>query len=593
MRIGKQADRDEMLSHLFFRLLPVQVGIVAMESVNAIIDGIAAARFIDPATVGVIGLYYSVLRILEAVGGLLLGGTAVLCGRYLGAGKLVQTRGVCTLSLTIAFLTGAVLTAASFLAPDGVAALLGADEGLHHPLTLYVKGYAVGILPQLLAQQFASFLLLERQDRRGRAGILVMIASNALLDFLLVVVWKTGVYGLALATSLSNWAYFFIVAGYYLTDRAQLKPSLKLIAWKELPELLKTGFPNALLVGCLAGRSLVLNRLLLGCAGEDGLSALSAFNMVCGLILAAVIGTGSVVRMLSSVFLGEENREGLRALTRIVLTRVTALILLLTAAVILAAPLIASIFFPDRTGSVFLLTKQLTVIYGCCIPLAFLCVAYNSYAQAAGHRVFVNLVSVSDGFLGVVLPALLLAPALGALGVWLSFPAGMSITGTLTLLYIVFRSRGWPHGTDEWLLLPPDFGTGERLVLVLRRTEELPRTSEQVEAFCAARGLPPRISMQAGLCLEEIAGNIIRHGFTADRKSHSIELRVVPLPGSVLLRIKDDCIPFNPKEWYEMTASDDPLAGIGIRLVFRLAEEVNYQNLLGLNVLTVRLKDSN
>ena len=101
MLIGKRRRDDEILSALFFRLLPVQVGLVAMESINAIIDGVVAARFIDPAAVGVIGLYYTVLRILEAIGGLLLSGTAVLCGRYLGAGNLERTRGVCSLSISI------------------------------------------------------------------------------------------------------------------------------------------------------------------------------------------------------------------------------------------------------------------------------------------------------------------------------------------------------------------------------------------------------------------------------------------------------------------------------------------------------------
>ena len=263
MLIGKRRHDDEMLSQLFFRLLPVQVGLVAMESVNAIIDGVVAARFIEPSTVGVIGLYYTVLRILEAIGGLLLGGTAVLCGRYLGAGKIDRTRGVCSLSLTVAFLGGSLLTVLSFAAPQGIARLLGADAKLSGALSYYVMGYAVGILPQLLGQQFAACLQLERQDRHGRLGILVMIVCNAALDLLFVIRWKMGTFGLALATSVSNWAYFAVVAGYYLTKKAQLKPDLKLIDWGELPQMVKIGLPAALLVGCLAARSLVLNRLLL------------------------------------------------------------------------------------------------------------------------------------------------------------------------------------------------------------------------------------------------------------------------------------------------------------------------------------------
>ena len=268
MLIGKRRRDDEILSALFFRLLPVQVGLVAMESINAIIDGVVAARFIDPAAVGVIGLYYTVLRILEAIGGLLLSGTAVLCGRYLGAGNLERTRGVCSLSISVAFLAGALLTILSFAAPRGIAILLGADANLAGDLAGYVKGYGIGILPQLLGQQFAAFLLLERQERRGRLGILAMILSNAWFDLLFVIEWKMGAFGLALATSVSNWVYFIITAGYYLTNRAQLKPNLKLIDLRELPKIARIGFPSALLVGCLAARSLALNRLLLTYAGS-------------------------------------------------------------------------------------------------------------------------------------------------------------------------------------------------------------------------------------------------------------------------------------------------------------------------------------
>ena len=594
MLIGKRRHDDEMLSQLFFRLLPVQVGLVAMESVNAIIDGVVAARFIEPSTVGVIGLYYTVLRILEAIGGLLLGGTAVLCGRYLGAGKLDRTRGVCSLSLTVAFLVGSLLTILSFAAPQGIARLLGADAKLTDALSYYVMGYAVGILPQLLGQQFAACLQLERQDRRGRLGILVMIVCNAALDLLFVIRWKMGTFGLALATSVSNWAYFAVVAGYYLTKKAQLKPDLKLIDWGELPQMVKIGLPAAVLVGCLAARSLVLNRLLLAYAGEDGLSALSAFNMVCSLILAVAIGTGATVRMLSSVFLGEENREGLKALMRIVFTRVMPLVLALTAAVVLLAPVLAGIFFEDHASTVFRLTKQLIVIYGCFIPLMLSCIVYSSYAQAAGHRLYVNLVSVSDGFFGVVLPALLLAPRFGALGVWFAFAISLVITGTITLLYILIRLKKWPRSADEWLLLEPEFGTGEHLVMMLYDMDEVMQTSGHVEEFCTEHGVPMRVGMHAGLCLEEMGGNIVQHGFQADRRSHSIEFRVMLQEDDVVLRIKDDCIPFNPKEWLEITTPDsgDPLANIGIRMVLGLAEEVEYQNLLGLNVLTVRLKNT-
>ena len=139
-------------------------------------------------------------------------------------------------------------------------------------------------------------------------------------------------------------------------------------------------------------------------------------------------------------------------------------------------------------------------------------------------------------------------------------------------------------------MLPPEFGSGESLVLDIHDMGDVTKTASSVENYCAKYGITGRTGTFAALCLEEIAGNIVNHGFGADRRRHHIEVRVVIKDGSVVLRIKDDCIPFNPREWYDMVDSKkDPTSNIGIRLVYALAHEVNYQNLLGLNVLTIKL----
>ena len=92
----KMREENAMLARLVVRLLPVQAAIVAMGSVNSLVDGVVAARFIDPSTVGVIGLYYTMVRILEAAGAVVLGGVSVLSGRYLGSGRIDRTRGICS-----------------------------------------------------------------------------------------------------------------------------------------------------------------------------------------------------------------------------------------------------------------------------------------------------------------------------------------------------------------------------------------------------------------------------------------------------------------------------------------------------------------
>ena len=591
MKIRIQKEQNAMLGRLLFRMLPVQVAIIAMGSINSIIDGVVAARFIDSSTVGVIGLYYAMLYILDASGSVLITGVNVLSGRHLGSGSIDKTRGVASLGLALALIIGSFLTIVSLVFPGAIADLLGADNQLREALSTYIRGYAIGIIPLLLGKIFASMLQLERREKLGHLAIAVMIVSNVVLDILFVVIWNMGVWGLALATSTANIAYFVVVMSYFLTEKAQLRPSLKLIQWKETFPLVKIGFPGALLVACLAARSLVINRLLLSCSGSDGLSALSSFSMVSGLILSMTIGSGILLSMLSSVFIGEDNRESLLGLIRLYNTCIMALSIVIAVLVVILSPVFAGIFYPDSSTQVFHLTKQLFIIYGCGVPIIMACKIFSSYYQAAGHLLFVNFLSILDGFLSCVIPAVVLGPLMGATGVWLAFLIGLFITLAVSILYPILRLKRVPRSLDEWLLLPPEFGSAEHLVLPVHGMDDVVSTSERVQEFCDAHSLPHSMGSHSGLCLEEMAGNVVQHGFRKDNRKHDIEVRVVLKDDNVILRIKDDCKPFNPDERKEMLMhSDDPFKNVGIRLCYGIADEVEYQNLLGLNVLTIKIR---
>ena len=585
-------DNDKLISKLFFGMLPVEVLIYAMGFINTLVDGTIAGRFIDPVAVGVVGLYFPMVYIYTAVGNVLLSGSAILCGRYLGRGEIDRTSGVFSLNLTVAVIIGGVLTAVCLIVPGFIVAILGAGPDLKAELAKYVMGFAFGIIPMLLAQQIASFLQMERQSKRGYIGIAGMIISNVLLDILFVAILDMGIWGLALATSLSNWTYFLLLVPYYFTSKAQLKYKISNILWRELPELLKIGFPGALLVACIAVRAMVLNRILLVNAGTAGVAALAAFNMVYGFFIAFCLGNGAVFRMLTSVFVGEEDKASMKAVLKLVLTKGLAMSCVIGVIVFVTAAPISGLFFADHTLQVYVLTKQLFQIYAFCIPLILICQVNTNYFQTMGHGKFVNVLSVVDGFFSMIIPSLILAPILGALGVWLANPIGILITILMAPLYEIIYWKRIPHGLDEWMMLKPDFGVADEdcLDIAIHDMTEVTQTAERVQGFCKAHNTDSKVAYCSALCLEEMAGNVVAHGFNKDKKKHSLNVKVAYLKDHVLLRIKDDCIPFDPAEYAELLSEDNPLYNIGIRMVYKIAADVNYQNLLGLNVLTITIK---
>ena len=586
-------NKSKIVNSLFMKLLPIQVLIIAVGSVNSIVDGVVAGQFIDSSTVGVIGLYFSMVNILNAVGSVLLGGTSVLCGRYMGEGDLKKTNGIFSLNITVALLLGIAVTALNILFASPLATILGATPELKPKLIQYTLGYAIGIIPFWLGQQVAFFLQLERQSARTYMGIGVMLVSNIAANIVFVVIFKMGVLGLALATSASNWIYFLFLAQFYLTDKAQLKYDKKNILWGSLKELIIIGFPGALLIFCLSIRNIIINRMLLSYGGEDALSAMAAFNMVSGLLIAYCLGNGNVVRMLVSIFFGEENKAAIRQVIRIVFTQGLALTLALTIIIIFLAGPITSIFFPDKSSNVYGLMKQLLIIYTLSLPLILVCSVNSNYLQAMGHNKFVNVQSVFDGFLSTVAVSAILAPILGIFGIWLAHFIGIAVTAALATIYCMIYWKHFPKKVEEALFFPEGFGVApeDSLEFRIEKLEDVTSTSERVQAFCKAHGTSEHLSYYASLCLEEMAANVVEHGFTKDNKDHSVDVQVVYHDDGILLRIKDDCIPFNPTERAKQVGgdADDPMANIGIKLVQKLATSVTYQNLMKLNVLTIQL----
>ena len=81
----------------------------------------------------------------------------------------------------------------------------------------------------------------------------------------------------------------------------------------------------------------------------------------------------------------------------------------------------------------------------------------------------------------------------------------------------------------------------------------------------------------------------MEHGFVLDNKKHTVDVRVVHKDDNVILRIKDDCVSFDPAERQNIADPEDITKNIGIRMIYSMAKDVSYQNIFGLNVLTIRI----
>ena len=145
-----------------------------------------------------------------------------------------------------------------------------------------------------------------------------------------------------------------------------------------------------------------------------------------------------------------------------------------------------------------------------------------------------------------------------------------------------------PWQNDACLLLNRDFGVSADNLLEadIHTIEEVTAAAQAAEAFCRAHGQNDRISNHIALCIEEMAGNPVLHGFGRDgSRNNHLSIRVLHKPDHWVLRFRDDCSAFDPVQYVPAEGKD----ALGIRLVLAMADEVRYTYSLNLNNLALKL----
>ena len=582
----------KMVTKLMFRLLPIQVILTAVGSVNGIVSTFFATNYVGINAMSAVGLYVPLGILIGAISLMLVGGATILCGAYTGKNEQDSLQNAFSLDLVLSFLVSAVFVVLYVVfSLFDLTGIFTKDPQVRPLFNRFLLGQAIGVVPLLLGNQLASFLALENKGRLTVIASLVYIVVNVILNFVFVKVLRLEAFGLAIASSLGLWVFFAVQAQYFVSGKSHLHFGLRGLKWKDCGKIIKTGIPGAASQGYQTIRSFVLNWLIATFVGSVGISAYAAAGNLLNIFWAIPFGMLAVSRLLLSVSIGEEDRQTLTDVMRVMFRRFLPLMGVVCIGIMACAVPLTHILFHDPQEPVFKMTVWGVRLIPLCMPLSIILMHFVCYGQIQNRQLFVHVLSFLDGIVCVVLASVLSIRTFGMNGVYAAATVNGIVTTIVIIGYAWGKRKHFPRTMDDLMVVPEDFGASEdeRMDLSIRNIDEVVSISRQVQDFCQERGIDERRSYLAGLSMEEMAGNIVDHGFTKDRKKHSIDVRVVHKGDDVILRIKDDCVPFNPNERREMADNDDITKNIGIRMVFRIASDVQYQNIMGLNVLTIRI----
>src|SRR5262245_12748828 len=108
----------------------------------------------------------------------------------------------------------------------------------------------------------------------------------------------------------------------------------------------------------------------------------------------------------------------------------------------------------------------------------------------------------------------------------------------------------------------------------------LVEATAELEALLERESVPADVMYACSLALEEIVTNITRHGF-ADAAAHTIRFAARLTADHVVLQFEDDGRAFDPLAAkppdLARPIEERPIGGLGIHLVRKLADRVEYE----------------
>lgn len=579
------------MMRVFKFLFSLQMFIVGTSAISKIVASIFAGMFLKSDAVAAIGLFGSVLTFISALSTVLSSGITVLCGKAVSDGTKQDMDRIFTTSVIFGAVVGLVATAALLSSAFPLAKLLGASDHVASLFVEYTRGMSIGIVFMVIVPLLMSFLQFGHRPQITIQAILILMITSIALDYIMIVPLQKGIWGMAVASSASYVIAFVFITVRFVLDRDLMRIKPSLFSAKLIGRTVAIGSPGAVSYIMWALRDAIGSRLAANMGGDLALTAMSVRNTVdsftSGLFNVALSGA---LLILLSVMVAEENREAIVALLKRVLLRYLPIWIILTVAMIILADPFASIYVEEKEVSYvgdairgFLLTVVINY------PIVALIALYKSLRKT----VLVNILYVFNSLIIPIGFAFAFMDTFGVPVVWNMFWVTEAVTAVILFVLAWIHGKKFPRHMDDFCLFPEGFGVPESecMSFALQNMSEVMQASEKVVEFCKSKGIASGRAMRVGLCIEEMAGNIVRHGFSKPHRYHEndiIDIRLCYKAGDMVLRIWDNAPVFNPYTRVQQENAE-PGAEIGIRMVFKAVKEAEYRTCFNQNILTLKV----
>lgn len=264
---------------LFF--FPIFCGSLFQQLYNTV-DAIVVGNFVGKQALAAVGgSTGTVINLLVGfVVGLASGATVVIAQYYGRHEEEGVQKGVYS-SMFLAIFLGFVLTIIGILLAPWILTLLNVPSDIMNYSIIYMRIYMVGMIPSLIYNNGAGILRAVGDSKRPLYFLIASCITNIILDIVFVVIFKFGVAGVAIATTISQIVSSFLTLYVLSKTTESYSFHLRHLSFdrETLLRIIEIGFPVGI-QSCLYSVANLFIQSSVNGYGTDTVAAYTAFGKI-------------------------------------------------------------------------------------------------------------------------------------------------------------------------------------------------------------------------------------------------------------------------------------------------------------------------
>ena len=527
---------DNKLLNSFFKsyILGAVISVVCTILV-VILNGIIIGNFFGKIGLAAFGLTLPIIYANLAIGYIFAYGGSIVASNNMADEKRVNNN--FTVVCIVAAIVGLVLTVLLLIFTPNVAQILGAS-GESFNATVLV------ILPLMFLYIFINYSRIDGYPLLGLYAGLSLFLLNLILNLVFVIIFKTDIFGVGLATALSTIITVLFLLSHFLSKKSRYKFQKNLEFKMELSQIIKSGLPNALNQIYNMLRTIITNYLGLMVGGLIFLGALSIQSNVYLLLCSVGVGIGSTTLALGGLFYGEKDKTQLEQLLKISIKYALFIISIISLILFIFAPYFVYMF--GKNPEVYDVAVRGLRIFAWSLPFSGLCFILLNFYNATQQLKIANYISFAHSFLFLSAFAIIFSFLIGGDGIWISFVLCEIVTLLSLPFLIKLKTKKFPKSLSDFVIMDENlFPAEDTYAIYVESEEELLDVVENIDQNLLDDDLDDETKLKIQLILEEMGTAIFAHAYKS-KKDKYLNIRILyKNTEEIIVYFQDNGVPFD------------------------------------------------